>query len=99
MDFKNMTTAKLRQMRIDIDAHLKARSGKGVNLAGSEWPSYGAVLRDAPASGGDSDTWFPTTEAAQAALALMTGVLTPNGMSLDYTARGCSSSMAWIQVI
>lgn len=106
MDLSKYTVPQLTQLQTQIRAELVRRAAGAICLGDNERvPRGGAILKDRPAIGGDrnTDTWYPTIEAANAALAAMAGNLKVNdrgngAMMLDYTVRGCQDSLAWTEI-
>ena len=84
IDLTSMTTEALTQLAADVRGEMSRRAGKpllawrGSNCdAGESYhiPAGGALLCDRPAIGGDrsSDYWYPSLDAANAALRLSAG--------------------------
>lgn len=108
MDLTKMSTDELNDLQAALKGELARRSGKPVLIAQGEeeyeCPPGGAILFDRPAIGGDRnrDEWYPTLDAANAALLEMAaGRLVTRradgGLYLDYTVNGCRESRAWVR--
>lgn len=78
----NLTTLSLEDLhalKVAIDGEFARRTGKSVTVSRGcedyERPPGGALLYDRPAIGGDRNTcdWYPSLEAANAALLAMSG--------------------------
>ena len=111
IDLTSMTTEALTQLAADVRGEMSRRAGepllawRGSNCdAGESYhiPAGGALLCDRPAIGGDRsrDYWYPSLDAANAALRLSAGdstvVVREDGTTeCDYTASNCSESRMW----
>jgi len=106
MNLNTLSLDDLYALKIALEGEFARRAGKSVTISRGcedfERPPGGAILYDRPAIGGDRNSaeWYPTIEAANAALIAMAGGRViddrnDGGKSLDYTANGCQESRAW----
>jgi hypothetical protein len=105
-DIRGMSATKLKQLSAEIKGELVRRSGEGllVEDRGGEWrcdtPAGGALLVvDWAVHERSYKKWYPSLEAAEAALISLIGdtPLQDGKLYADLTAPGCNTSAAWVE--
>jgi hypothetical protein len=110
MDLSTMDLGALSALQAQIDGELARRAGESrcVRRGDERYrcPPGGALLCVRPAVGGDrnADYWYPSLEAANAALRrgwpkseIGPSARDQEALYVDYTAAGCDSSTAWTE--
>ena len=109
-DVNGLSSDELNRLESAIHARRAVLAGTGLTIwtqqdgTVEDCPDYGAVLSCRWAhSDQDDDVWYPTVEAALAALdAIARGhgrLRAPGDVFVDLTSPGCHSSEAWVQNI
>lgn len=100
---KDKTLEELQQLIVDATAELYVRAKGCVRLDHNEAPpTGGAFLHNQPATGNNSCYWYPSLEAANAALynigpshKVRPSKKTEGCFFMDYTYPGCCESVAY----